>query len=104
MSILSAFALFNPLAAAVAGAQTAEQTQAAPQSVERWGIFELSLTGPTEGNPFREVTLSARFQQGDHTLEAEGFYDGEIRSLQIFGSRVGGRGAMNLENIRGEMP
>ncbi len=31
-------------------------------------------------------------------------FRGEIRSLQIFGSRVGGRGAMNLEDIRGEMP
>ncbi len=31
-------------------------------------------------------------------------FRGEIRALQLFGSRVGGRGAMNLESIRGLLP
>jgi hypothetical protein len=46
---------------------------------ERWGVFELELTGPAEGNsfnPFTEVRLSATFSKGRRCLEAEGFYDG----------------------------
>jgi len=47
------------------------------QGVERWGIFELELPGPAEGNPFVEVTLSARFESGGRGVEASGFYDGD---------------------------
>ncbi|HOK94969.1 MAG TPA: DUF5605 domain-containing protein [Anaerohalosphaeraceae bacterium] len=49
---------------------------ASAMRVEQWGIFELTLTGPSEGNPFTEVQLSAVFRQGDRTFEPEGFYDG----------------------------
>src|SRR5207247_8189525 len=48
-----------------------------PDQVERWGTFDLALRGPKGGNPFCDVTLSARFQQGDRVVEVEGFYDGE---------------------------
>jgi hypothetical protein len=37
------------------------------------------------GNPFQDVTLSARFRQGDRTLEAEGFYDGDGIGLLSLG-------------------
>jgi hypothetical protein len=47
------------------------------QSVEQWGVFELSLPGPTNGNPFLDVSLSARFTQGTNSVEANGFYDGD---------------------------
>ncbi|WP_235941471.1 DUF5060 domain-containing protein [Paenibacillus puerhi] len=47
------------------------------QEVERWGRFELTLSGPSEGNPFREVRLSARFQYRNRIVEPEGFYDGD---------------------------
>ena len=46
------------------------------QSVEQWDIFELSLNGPTEGNPFLDVQLVAQFAQGDRKIEVRGFYDG----------------------------
>jgi hypothetical protein len=45
-------------------------------TTEQWGIFELSLPGPSAGNPFTEVELSARFTQGATSVEAAGFYDG----------------------------
>jgi hypothetical protein len=45
--------------------------------VEQWEIYELTLTGPAAGNPFREVSLSARFRQADKTVTAAGFYDGD---------------------------
>ena len=49
---------------------------AAPATVEQWDIFELALDGPKDGNPFVDVTLSAKFTQGDRTVTATGFYDG----------------------------
>ena len=45
--------------------------------VERWGIFELELKGPEDGNPFLDVELSARFELGGSVLEPQGFYDGD---------------------------
>jgi hypothetical protein len=49
-----------------------------PQT-ERWGIFELPLAGPENGNPFLEATLSAEFRQAeaDKVYPAAGFYDGQ---------------------------
>lgn len=44
--------------------------------VPRWEIFELTLHGPQEGNPFRNVQLSSAFTQGNRTVKVEGFYDG----------------------------
>ena len=43
---------------------------------QQWGIFELELQGPTEGNPFVEVDLSATFSLGHREVRVEGFYDG----------------------------
>ena len=37
-------------------------------TVERWNRFELSLTGPSVGNPFVEVELSATFTLANSTL------------------------------------
>jgi hypothetical protein len=48
-----------------------------PDRVERWGTFDLALRGPKDGNPFRDVTLGARFQQQDRVIEVEGFCDGD---------------------------
>ena len=49
---------------------------ASPQ-VERWGMFELSLPGPSGGNPFKDVALVAEFTQEHRTVTAKGFYDGD---------------------------
>jgi Domain of unknown function (DUF5060)/Domain of unknown function (DUF5605)/Protein of unknown function (DUF4038) len=46
-------------------------------TIDQWGIFEIELRGPTNGNPFLDVTLSATFTQGDTKIEANGFYDGD---------------------------
>jgi hypothetical protein len=46
------------------------------ESVEQWGIAEVVLRGPSGGNPFVEVDLSARFAQDDHAFDVGGFYDG----------------------------
>jgi len=49
---------------------------ASPRVVQ-WGIFELSLNGPSTGNPFIEVEITARFIQGDRAVKVAGFYDGD---------------------------
>ncbi len=46
---------------------------AAPQ---RWGVYELVLSGPSTGNPYMEVELAATFKSGDASIEVPGFYDG----------------------------
>ena len=50
---------------------TGSEVEAAEQ-VERWGIFELSLRGPSGGNPFVDVQLRAEFEQGGRSFEPEG--------------------------------
>lgn len=52
-------------------------TRAAEKTVEQWGVFEVALHGPASGNPFVDVPLSAKFTQGDSTIETPGFYDGD---------------------------
>jgi hypothetical protein len=50
---------------------------AAPESAEQWGIFELELRGPSDGNPFLDVAVSATFTDGSRAVAVDGFYDGE---------------------------
>jgi len=65
------------LAAALILAPARRGDSASTPRVEQWGIFEVALPGLAEGNPFIEVTLSARFEHGGRANEATGFYDGE---------------------------
>ena len=44
---------------------------------EQWGVFELALKGSADGNPFREVQLSAYFSYKHRTIAVDGFYDGD---------------------------
>ena len=50
---------------------------AGPGTVEQWGIYEIELKGPTNGNPFLDVRFSAAFTDGCKTIEVPGFYDGD---------------------------
>jgi hypothetical protein len=43
--------------------------------IECWVIFELELNGPSEGNPFVDISLSARFTLEDEKFSVQGFYD-----------------------------
>jgi len=51
-------------------------TQSSGQSIEQWGLYEVALKGPSNGNPFVDVELGARFTQGDQSINLTGFYDG----------------------------
>lgn len=52
--------------------------------VERWGLFELALDGPSSGNPFTDVELLARFRHSKHEVEVSGFYNGNGKYLVRF--------------------
>jgi Domain of unknown function (DUF5060)/Protein of unknown function (DUF4038)/Domain of unknown function (DUF5605) len=45
--------------------------------VEQWGVSELTLHGPSGGNPFVDVELSATFTRGQRKIRVGGFYDGD---------------------------
>ena len=48
---------------AVAFSLANAQQKSEVNMIERWGIFELTLSGPDTGNPFTEVELTAEFKQ-----------------------------------------
>ncbi len=45
-------------------------------SAERWGVFEVRLSGPADGNPFTEQSISGVFRGENESVETYGFYDG----------------------------
>ncbi|MBN1481222.1 DUF5060 domain-containing protein [candidate division KSB1 bacterium] len=77
-------------------------------NVEKWKVFELALDGPTNGNPFKEVQLSAQFINGSHTISVPGFYDGNGVYKLRFMPQQGGKwnyttssNAKKLDNKQG---
>lgn len=54
----------------------ASQSTQVADCVIMFDIFEFSLPGPAEGDPFTEVTFAGDFQFGERTIEVDGFYDG----------------------------
>jgi len=65
---------FTILAAVLAMSCAGARLHAA--DIERWGVFELALPGPAEGNPYLDVAWSATFRQGDQAITVPGFWDG----------------------------
>ncbi len=47
------------------------------EKIERWGLFELALKGPEEGDPFVDVSFGAEFQYKNRIIVVDGFYDGD---------------------------
>jgi hypothetical protein len=95
---MNSFASFFPrflaggaLAVAVAAGGAPAPAAAAPaRSAEQWGIFEVELKGPAEGNPFTDVNLSAVFANGGKSVEVAGFYDGDgIYRVRFMPDRAG---------------
>ena len=51
--------------------------QAQTPTVEQWGVYEVVLSGPAEGNPFLDVSLGATFTCRNREVKVTGFYDGD---------------------------
>lgn len=70
------------VAGAIAGGFATQAASAQPTGadtgkiVEQWGIFATEAKGLSSGNPFVDVSFSARFTFGHRTVEVPGFYDG----------------------------
>lgn len=64
------------VAGMASGAQADTVATSSAQSVEQWGLFEVQINGPSDGNPFVDVTFGARFTFEHRTVEVAGFYDG----------------------------
>jgi hypothetical protein len=63
--------------AAVGASDTAPATAPTALSAEQWGHCDIVLQGPSTGNPYTDVTLSANFHLGSTSLDLPGFYDGD---------------------------
>jgi len=91
---------------------TAQFSHAQPSqtAVEQWNIFELSLNGPQNGNPFLDVALTGRFSHADRVIEVNGFYDGDGKYIIRFmpdalgeWSYVTKSGEKSLDNKKGTL-
>ncbi|MGA2061114.1 MAG: DUF5605 domain-containing protein [Thermoguttaceae bacterium] len=71
--------------------------------MEQWDVFEVALKGPTDGNPFVDVTFAARFTQGGVSKEVAGFYDGEGMYRVRFMPEQAGRWRYETMSNRAEL-
>ncbi len=68
---------------------TACTKQEIPQ-VEKWEVYEITLQGPKEGNPFMEIDLNATFNMEESEITVPGFYDGNgIYKIRFSPENVG---------------
>lgn len=47
------------------------------QQVEKWGLFEVTGNGKSDGNPFRDYTMTVTFKSDKEEMTVNGFYDGD---------------------------
>jgi hypothetical protein len=69
LTAASALTSFSPLLAEV-------DEPVRHAAIPQYDLFELKLDGPSAGNPFRDVNLSATFSLGHRVITVDGFYDG----------------------------
>ncbi len=52
-------------------------TETVHSSISQYDIFEVSLKGPSSGNPFIDIQLKATFSLEHRIVTVDGFYDGD---------------------------
>lgn len=78
------------------------------KQVEKWGVFEVRVSGKTEGNPFVDYNIKASFVGQDETKHVNGFYDGNGEYVVRFMPEVEGKytfkisGSFSDESYQGE--
>jgi hypothetical protein len=71
------------------------------RQVEQFGVLELELKGPSTGNPFTEVQLTAEFSLMNRSLKCEGFYDGDgIYMIRFMPDEPGNWTYLTKSNIK----
>jgi hypothetical protein len=78
-------------------------SSAPADTVPQWGVYEVVLNGPTNGNPFLDVSFSAVFNNGSKSVEAAGFYDGDGIYRIRFMPDTPGRWQYETKANRGEL-
>ena len=74
---LSSYAVAAATSSAQSENVSAEVANAGGPSIARWDHIEINLPGPSSGNPFTEITLTATFRYQHRSVSVDGFYDGE---------------------------
>jgi hypothetical protein len=69
--------LFRSILLAIALATPAAAAPTSQPAVHQWDVFETAVHGPSDGNPFVDVQLSARFTHAAQSITVHGFYDGD---------------------------
>jgi hypothetical protein len=70
-------------------------------TVEKWGLYEIALTGPTNGNPFVDARFAARFTQSGTIVQVNGFYDGAgTYRVRFMPGKTGNWTYQTLSNVR----
>jgi hypothetical protein len=68
---------------------------------EKWGIFELTLNGPTDGNPFTDVKVTGKFINDNDTISVQGFYDGDgIYKIRFMPQKEGDWLYLTTSNVK----
>jgi hypothetical protein len=73
------------------------------QQVEQWGVFEIEINGPSDGNPYMEVELSAVFTSGNDKVTVPGFYDGNGIYRIRFSPAVQGKWSYQITSNSAEL-
>jgi len=47
------------------------------KTVSKWGVFEVTCQGRTDGNPFTDYQIEGMFSGSQETVHVDGFYDGD---------------------------
>lgn len=84
-------------------AARADEPTSAPVGVQQWDVYEVSLKGPSEGNPFEDVKFSARFTSGNTNIDVPGFYDGDSIYRVRFMPRALGAWTYQTQSNRPEL-
>ncbi len=73
---------------------------AAAPNVERWGVYEVVLNGPSTGNPFLDVHVGAHFRYAHRVVDVDGFYDGEgVYRIRFMPDETGGWSYTTTSNV-----
>lgn len=75
----------------------------ADNRTSKWDIFEVRLEGPSNGNPYLEVSLQASFEQDNRTVRVPGFYDGNGQYVVRFMPDTEGRWTYRIESSSSEL-
>ena len=60
------------------------------RQAEKWGVFEIALSGRSEGNPFLDYAVEGTFSGAGETVRVDGFYDGDgVYRVRFMPSREG---------------